>query len=78
MSEDRVLFQTHISAEARDLARNAVAGMQQQVSSGYSLRTFVEDALRAHAGRLAQEHNSGQPWARVDRIPTGRRPANEE
>ncbi|MCE7008743.1 hypothetical protein LWC34_38920 [Kibdelosporangium philippinense] len=74
MTDVPVLFQTHVPPDVRETARNAVAGMQK-VDASYSMRTFIADAVLAHAQRLANEHNGGKPWPKAKRLPTGRRPA---
>jgi len=63
----RVKFSNpEVDAALAERVRDTVRGMQHEVNPHYTLRQFLEEAMRGHCQVLEHHYHQGQPWPHVD------------
>lgn len=55
-------LQSFVELSARRCAVGAVNGMKRDIAPNYTLRQFMEEAVRHYAQHLADQHRKGELW----------------
>jgi hypothetical protein len=61
-------LQVWVDEHVRRLANGTVNGMKDEVDPDFTMRKFVERAVRAYALILAYQHRGGESWPEADSL----------
>lgn len=61
-------LQVWVDEDVRRLANGTVNGMKDEVDPNFTMRRFVESAVRMYSLILAYQHRGGEGWPEADSL----------